>query len=105
MKLGHRRVSFENLSPLEALEGVCTNCIQKLQRKIANSRGLSLDRALLSPRRQTPSEDRHSEEGRDLLKSDIKDGGPSSGKRKYRRHPKVTLYSHSQERDFETGQF
>jgi hypothetical protein len=69
VKLGHRR---------------------KLQRKIANSRGLSSDRALASPR-STPIDDRQSEETRIAgTKSDSKDGsGPPQGaKRKYRRHPK-----------------
>lgn len=69
VKLGHRR---------------------KLQRKIANSRGLSSDRALASPR-QTPSDDRPAEESRTVgPKVDNKDGTtPVQGaKRKYRRHPK-----------------
>jgi HMG (high mobility group) box/SAM domain (Sterile alpha motif) len=69
VKLGHRR---------------------KLQRKIANSRGLSSDRALASPR-NTPSDDRQAEETRTAgTKVDSKDGsGPPQGaKRKYRRHPK-----------------
>lgn len=70
VKLGHRR---------------------KLQRKIANSRGLSPDRALASPSRNTPSDtgqtDDHSHGG---SKSEPKDGGSGShgAKRKYRRHPK-----------------
>ena len=68
VKLGHRR---------------------KLQRKIANSRGLSSDRALGSPSRNTPSDD-----AQDLRqsgkKSEAKEGasGPHGAKRKYRRHPK-----------------
>jgi hypothetical protein len=72
VKLGHRR---------------------KLQRKIANSRGLSSDRALASPR-HTPSDDRQPEESRNAgtngAKVDSKDGStPVQGaKRKYRRHPK-----------------
>jgi len=69
VKLGHRR---------------------KLQRKIANSRGLSSDRALASPR-NTPSDDRQSEENRvGGPKVDNKDGsgGSHGAKRKYRRHPK-----------------
>jgi hypothetical protein len=70
VKLGHRR---------------------KLQRKIANSRGLSSDRALASPSRNTPSDDRladdHKQGG---TKSEGKEGGsgPHGAKRKYRRHPK-----------------
>jgi len=68
VKLGHRR---------------------KLQRKIANSRGLSSDRALASPR-HTPSEDRQPEEQRaGGTKADAREGGAAHGaKRKYRRHPK-----------------
>ncbi|TVY39082.1 hypothetical protein LSUB1_G004098 [Lachnellula subtilissima] len=68
VKLGHRR---------------------KLQRKIANSRGLSSDRALASPR-HTPSEDRQPEEQKaGATKADAREGGAAHGaKRKYRRHPK-----------------
>ena len=70
VKLGHRR---------------------KLQRKIANSRGLASDRALASPSRSTPSEDRQGDEQKQGgLKSEAKEGGsgPHGAKRKYRRHPK-----------------
>ncbi|KAG4415001.1 hypothetical protein IFR04_011875 [Cadophora malorum] len=69
VKLGHRR---------------------KLQRKIANSRGLSSDRALASPR-NTPTDDRHGDEQKPAgIKGEVKDGGGSvpGAKRKYRRHPK-----------------
>ncbi|KAH9221492.1 hypothetical protein DL95DRAFT_402840 [Leptodontidium sp. 2 PMI_412] len=69
VKLGHRR---------------------KLQRKIANSRGLSSDRALASPR-NTPTDDRHGEEQKPAgTKGESKDGNASApgAKRKYRRHPK-----------------
>ncbi|KAG9230213.1 hypothetical protein BJ875DRAFT_163164 [Amylocarpus encephaloides] len=70
VKLGHRR---------------------KLQRKIANSRGLSSDVALGSPR-NTPSDDRQlfEEQKQSGAKPDIRDGtGAAHGaKRKYRRHPK-----------------
>ncbi|RDL36622.1 uncharacterized protein BP5553_05974 [Venustampulla echinocandica] len=69
VKLGHRR---------------------KLQRKIANSRGISSDRALSSPR-HTPADDRQSEDQRlGGAKAEAKDGGGAShgAKRKYRRHPK-----------------
>ncbi|TVY47275.1 High mobility group protein [Lachnellula occidentalis] len=68
VKLGHRR---------------------KLQRKIANTRGLSSDRALASPR-HTPSEDRQPEEQKaGAIKADLREGGAAHGaKRKYRRHPK-----------------
>jgi len=68
VKLGHRR---------------------KLQRKIANARGLASDAALASPR-NTPSDDRHGEEPRvGYSKPESKEGsGPHGAKRKYRRHPK-----------------
>ncbi|TVY94544.1 High mobility group protein 20A [Lachnellula willkommii] len=73
VKLGHRR---------------------KLQRKIANSRGLSSDRALASPR-HTPSEDRQPEEQKaGGTKADAREGGAAHGaKRKYRRHPKPDDYA------------
>lgn len=69
VKLGHRR---------------------KLQRKIAESRGLSSDQALASPR-ATPTDDRSSDEKRATgVKSENKDGTSrvAGAKRKYRRHPK-----------------
>lgn len=73
VKLGHRR---------------------KLQRKIANTRGLSSDRALASPR-NTPGEDRTEETKLAGTKTDKKEvqgnsgnAGPHGAKRKYRRHPK-----------------
>jgi len=68
VKLGHRR---------------------KLQRKIANARGLSSDRALASPR-NTPTDDRVTDEHKNSAKSESKDvgSGPHGAKRKYRRHPK-----------------
>jgi hypothetical protein len=70
VKLGHRR---------------------KLQRKIANSRGLSSDTALGSPSRNTPSDDRQAEDQKPGgSKSEGREGssGHHGMKRKYRRHPK-----------------
>jgi hypothetical protein len=70
VKLGHRR---------------------KLQRKIANSRGLSSDRALASPR-NTPSDDRQPDEQRTgSARGDAREanGAVHGAKRKYRRHPKA----------------
>ena len=70
VKLGHRR---------------------RLQRKIADYRGVSADRALGSPARGTPTDDRSQDEARG---SGTRGGGRSGGtgrpgaKRKYRRHPK-----------------
>lgn len=71
VKLGHRR---------------------KLQRKIANSRGISADRALSSPR-NTPSEDRQPEDQQRAGgggRNDAIEGNNAAhrAKRKYRRHPK-----------------
>jgi hypothetical protein len=71
VKLGHRR---------------------KLQRRIANSRGLSSDRALASPSRNTPAEDRQADDQKQTTaKSEGKEtgSGPHGAKRKYRRHPKA----------------
>ncbi|RDW63994.1 hypothetical protein BP5796_10496 [Coleophoma crateriformis] len=71
VKLGHRR---------------------KIQRKIAQSRNLSLDRALTSPSRNTPSEDRPADESKiSSHRTDGKDGSAvvQGAKRKYRRHPKA----------------
>ncbi|KAI9745491.1 MAG: hypothetical protein M1818_001025 [Claussenomyces sp. TS43310] len=71
VKLGHRR---------------------KLQRRIASSRGHTAELGLVSPtKRQTPSDDRQVDEslGSSLItSSEIKDAGPPTGKRKYKRHPK-----------------
>jgi hypothetical protein len=70
VKLGHRR---------------------KLQRRIANSRGLSSDRALESSARNTPTDDRGTEEQKQSgTRADPKEtgAGPQGTKRKYRRHPK-----------------
>lgn len=71
VKLGHRR---------------------KIQRKIANSRGLSADRALGSPG-HTLGDDRPAEEQKSGAgKTDTKEGiggGTQGAKRKYRRHPKA----------------
>ncbi|KIN04068.1 hypothetical protein OIDMADRAFT_143526 [Oidiodendron maius Zn] len=72
VKLGHRR---------------------KLQRKIANSRGLSPDRALASPPLNTANDDRQLDDQKaSVAKADGKEAqilsGPQGAKRKYRRHPK-----------------
>ncbi|KAG0651006.1 Nucleosome chromatin assembly factor group D 13 [Hyphodiscus hymeniophilus] len=68
VKLGHRR---------------------KLQRKIAQTRGLSSDTALRSPSRNTPS-DEAQDQKQSSSKSEAKEVGsvPHGAKRKYRRHPK-----------------
>jgi len=67
VKLGHRR---------------------KLQRRIANSRGLGAQVSLVSPTRQSIEDGRHDINRPDLApKSEGRDGS-TSAKRKYRRHPK-----------------
>lgn len=71
VKLGHRR---------------------KLQRKIANARGVSSARALTSPIRSLSADDHVPEEQKlnVVTRIDGKDAGsgPQGAKRKYRRHPK-----------------
>jgi len=72
VKLGHRR---------------------KLQRKIANSRGLSPDRALASPPLNTANDERQLDDQKaSATKAEGKEAqilsGPQGAKRKYRRHPK-----------------
>ncbi|PBP27230.1 HMG box protein [Diplocarpon rosae] len=69
VKLGHRR---------------------KLQRKIANTRGLSAEKALVSPR-NTPTDDRNADDQKGAgAPAEGKDGPVvvPGAKRKYRRHPK-----------------
>ncbi|QSZ35118.1 hypothetical protein DSL72_007983 [Monilinia vaccinii-corymbosi] len=70
VKLGHRR---------------------KLQRRIANTRGLPLGRALASPTSTTPGDINGDEQPKVGEVRDIKEGGsgPHGAKRKYRRHPKT----------------
>ena len=68
------------------------NLMQKLQREIANARGISIDQPVSSPthnieRASVESEEKQGErlgDGRSALK--VPHG---NGKRKYRRHPKV----------------
>ncbi|MCJ1380985.1 hypothetical protein MMC17_004094 [Xylographa soralifera] len=70
VKLGHRR---------------------KLQREIANARGVSLDQLVPSPVRATSNDDyRHGDVDNDGVadKHDNRRGDGRGGKRKYRRHPK-----------------
>lgn len=72
--------------------------IQKLQRRIANTRGHSAELGLISPaKRHTPSDDRLPDEGRRsswTRGGDSKDIGLPTGKRKYKRHPKVCRSRH-----------
>jgi hypothetical protein len=68
VKLGHRR---------------------KLQRKIANSRGISSDKALGSPAPNAAADDRASEDRHIGGRIEGNSGsGPHGAKRKYKRHPK-----------------
>ncbi|MCJ1399691.1 hypothetical protein MMC11_002893 [Xylographa trunciseda] len=66
--------------------------LQKLQREIANARGVNLDQIVLSPLRAASNDDyRHGDVDNDGVgdKHDNKRGGGRGGKRKYRRHPKT----------------
>lgn len=79
-------------SDLDAL-GVKLGHRRKLQRRIAESRGFSPDRALASPPRNTPTDDRQADEQQaGTARAEGKDAAPGTGpqgsKRKYRRHPK-----------------
>ncbi|MCJ1387840.1 hypothetical protein MMC18_000683 [Xylographa bjoerkii] len=65
--------------------------LQKLQREIANARGVSLDQIVPSPIRAASNDDyRHGDLDNDGVgdKHDNRRGGGRGGKRKYRRHPK-----------------
>ncbi|OHE95767.1 HMG box protein [Colletotrichum orchidophilum] len=66
VKLGHRR---------------------KLQRRIANSRGLAPEASLVSPSRASAEEPKPETQRPDQPRSEVKEG-PVTTKRKYRRHPK-----------------
>lgn len=71
-----------------------TFCIgQKLQRRIANSRGIAPDASLVSPTQPTVEEQRIQDQQRaDAPKLDPRDAGVVAiTKRKYRRHPKVSI--------------
>ena len=79
-------------SDLDAL-GVKLGHRRKLQRRIAESRGFSPDRALASPPRNTATDDRQADEQHaNTTRAEGKDAatgsGPQGSKRKYRRHPK-----------------
>lgn len=87
VKLGHRRVCRFPLSPRAAR--LVLICCQKLQRRIANYRGLQVPIATLVSPTRTSIEDAPVN-GNKTAQSEPKDG-TSSTKRKYRRHPKVRL--------------
>lgn len=86
MKLGHRRVR-QHLIYLCA-SGLIS--IQKLQREIANYRGIPYDRSIGSPAYETSPDTTRGGDGLQLLPQPADKGTaiPSDAKRKYRRHPK-----------------
>lgn len=90
VKLGHRRVSFaRSMKCGKRLEEMIIDIAQKLQRRIANSRGIAPDVALGSPTNCRPNQEDRAETSQDSVKgTTTKDGGVT--KRKYRRHPKVS---------------
>ncbi|WQF77986.1 Putative sterile alpha motif domain, High mobility group box domain-containing protein [Colletotrichum destructivum] len=73
-------------SDLDAL-GVKLGHRRKLQRRIANSRGLAPDASLVSPTRATAEEPKPEAQRPEQPRPEVKDG-PVVTKRKYRRHPK-----------------
>ncbi|KAI1756537.1 hypothetical protein F4782DRAFT_526223 [Xylaria castorea] len=73
-------------SDLDAL-GVKLGHRRKLQRRIANYRGVAPDVSLVSPARTSIEDGRHDSNRTDVGRADIK-VGPTVAKRKYRRHPK-----------------
>jgi len=92
VKLGHRRVSR---FPLSAPSCVWdhANLFQRLQREIANARGVNVEKNLRPPVRASPLEDgryRGAEGNPHDNTAEGKSLNGASGKRKYRRHPKVS---------------
>ncbi|KAI0974241.1 hypothetical protein F4678DRAFT_458207 [Xylaria arbuscula] len=73
-------------SDLDAL-GVKLGHRRKLQRRIANYRGVAPGASLVSPTRTSIEDVRHDSNRTDVERIDVK-VGPSVVKRKYRRHPK-----------------
>ncbi|KAI1369234.1 hypothetical protein F5Y08DRAFT_334647 [Xylaria arbuscula] len=73
-------------SDLDAL-GVKLGHRRKLQRRIANYRGVAPDASLVSPTRTSIEDARHDSNRADADRTDAKTG-PVVVKRKYRRHPK-----------------
>lgn len=73
-------------SDLDAL-GVKLGHRRKLQRRIANSRGLAPDASLGSPTRASAEEPKPETQRPDQPRLEVKEG-PVATKRKYRRHPK-----------------
>ncbi|GAW19932.1 hypothetical protein ANO14919_094250 [Xylariales sp. No.14919] len=73
-------------SDLDAL-GVKLGHRRKLQRRIANYRGVAPDVSLASPARTSIEDARHDANRADVGRIEVKTG-PTVAKRKYRRHPK-----------------
>jgi hypothetical protein len=73
-------------SDLDAL-GVKLGHRRKLQRRIANTRGLAPSVSLVSPTRTSIEDTRLDSNRVDAVKADVRDGS-AVAKRKYRRHPK-----------------
>lgn len=66
---------------------------QRLQREIANARGVNVEEDLRSPLRASPHEDgrhRGADDSPHGNRTESKSLSGASGKRKYRRHPKVS---------------
>ncbi|KAI0452753.1 hypothetical protein F5B21DRAFT_323299 [Xylaria acuta] len=78
-------------SDLDAL-GVKLGHRRKLQRRIANYRGVAPDVSLVSPTRTSIEDGRHDSNRTDVGRADPK-VGPTVAKRKYRRHPKADEYA------------
>ncbi|KAI1504384.1 hypothetical protein F5X99DRAFT_38288 [Biscogniauxia marginata] len=74
-------------SDLDAL-GVKLGHRRKLQRRIANYRGVAPDASLVSPTRTSIEDAKFESTRTDIVRTDSKDGGSTVAKRKYRRHPK-----------------
>ncbi|MCJ1225733.1 hypothetical protein MMC12_002382 [Toensbergia leucococca] len=88
VKLGHRRVCPQR--PQNSQWSIHLKANIRLQREIANTRRHNSDQLLTSPSRSNTVEDHRYGEADDkphLIKSE--DTTQSSGKRKYRRHPKI----------------
>lgn len=95
VKLGHRRV-WKKESCVESCgwESFINTPRQKLQRRIANARGIAPDAALVSPTRSSVEDSRpeaaQRPDGPATPTTDTRDAGTTVvQKRKYRRHPKV----------------
>ncbi|KAG7050620.1 HMG box protein [Colletotrichum scovillei] len=71
----------------ETILDITESDLQKLQRRIANSRGLAPDASLVSPARANAEEPKPETQRPDQPRLEVKEG-PVATKRKYRRHPK-----------------